>query len=69
MAEVKNDEIQTVLVEEATALGPSTNWWLGATDKELVSFSVVINFDLSSIFQLFNQLFGKLRQKQFHLGD
>ena len=69
LAEVKNYEIQTVLVEEATALGPSTNWWLGATDKELVSFSVVINFDLSSIFHLFNQLFGKLRQKQFHLGD
>ena len=42
LAEVNNDEIQTLLVEEATALDPSTNWWLGATDKELVRFSIVI---------------------------
>ena len=46
LAEVKNDDIQTILVEEATALGSSTNWWLGATDKEVVSFSVIINFAL-----------------------
>ena len=53
LAEVENDEVQTFLVEEATALGPSTNWWLGATDKELVSFSIVISFALSSYFSVF----------------
>jgi hypothetical protein len=38
LAEVLNEESQRFLVAEATALGESTNWWLGATDQELVSF-------------------------------
>lgn len=35
LAEVLNEESQRFLVAEATALGESTNWWLGATDQEL----------------------------------
>ena len=38
LAEVLNDETQRLLVEQATALGTSTNWWLGATDQASVSF-------------------------------
>ena len=38
LAEVLNEETQNFLVEEATNLGTSTNWWLGATDQDLVSF-------------------------------
>ena len=38
LAEVLNDETQRFLVEQATSLGTSTNWWLGATDKRSVSF-------------------------------
>ena len=42
LAEVLDDETQRFLVKEATALGTSTNWWIGATDEESVSFSILI---------------------------
>ena len=67
LAEVKNDEIQTVLVEEATALGSSTNWWLGATDKELVSFSVVINFALQRVPSIHG--FWKIVLRKIRISD
>ena len=38
LAEVLNEETQNFLVEEAINLGTLTNWWLGATDQDLVSF-------------------------------
>ena len=43
LAEVLNEETQRFLVEEAATLGTSTNWWLGATDQELVSFIIVVS--------------------------
>ena len=44
LAEILNDETQRFLVEIATALFRSTNWWLGATDQELVSFSILVSW-------------------------
>ena len=43
LAEVLNDETQRFLVQEAMALGTSTNWWLGATDQESVSFIILVS--------------------------
>ena len=60
LAEVLNDETQRLLVEQATALGTSTNWWLGATDQASVSFFCILvsvnqshttRFSKSSLFQ------------------
>ena len=43
LAEVLNDETQRFLVEQASVLNTSTSWWLGATDQEWVSFSILIH--------------------------
>ena len=42
LAEVLNDETQRFLVEQATSLRTSTNWWLGATDQASVSFFCIL---------------------------
>jgi hypothetical protein len=44
LAEVMNAKTQRLLVEQATALGDSTNWWLGATDQKSVRFSILVSF-------------------------
>ena len=48
LAEVLDDETQLFLVKEATALhyalGTPTNWWIGATDEESVSFPITYNY-------------------------
>ena len=69
MAEVLNDETQTLL-ETQMKLLPTSNWWLGASDEENVSThyfyildfgklgrKVILNLNLVTVFGVPSNLF------------